>query len=503
MLHSPSARHHSTQPASLSRRGFLSAAGAVGVGAAALAGATTAHADADLAPSGRRRLVTTPAELEAAFAGAEPGDVIMMKNGTWRDVGIEFRAKGSADRPIILRAQTPGKVIISGTSYLKIVGDHLVVDGLTFRDGAAPLNHLHLIQFSDWDEAAEPGTVTQYSNHCRLTNVVVDRFNKEQVLPAGKDVWVGLWGTHNRIDHCAFLNKTSYALLIIGWRPEGVPDHHRIDNNYFSDIPNNGYSAAAVVIRLGDGVNALEPAHSVIERNVFENMEGIGRIVSLKCSNSTIRDNTFWRASGAICSRSGSFNTVERNFIFEGMDTNDGYYTGGMLMIGEGHVIRGNYVQGCTARGKAALQLYAGDPNNGPGVGTYYPTKDVVVENNTFVDNAKNIIVNMYYSEEKGWTIPVENITYRENAIVGNDSPSPVIDEVEVPPIGDIIYEGNQFFGGNLEGLTDTPGIEITDPGLVEQPDGTYEYLPHSQLRHNIATRPLTKADVGPEWGWR
>ncbi|MFW6599654.1 polysaccharide lyase 6 family protein [Propionibacteriaceae bacterium Y2011] len=409
MQHSPSAMHRSTQPASLSRRGFLSAAGAVGVGVGATALDTkTALADVQPTAPSRHLLVKTPAELTAAIAASEPGDVIMLKNGTWRDIGIDFRAMGTPDGPITLRAQTPGKVIISGTSYLRIIGDHLVVDGLTFRDGAAPLNHLHLIQFSDWDENAAPGTQTQYSNHCRLTNVVVDRFNKEQVLPAGKDVWVGLWGTHNRIDHCAFLNKISYALLIIGWRPLGVPDHHRIDNNYFSDIPNNGYSAAAVVIRLGDGVNALEPAYSVIERNVFENMEGIGRIVSLKSSNSTIRDNTFWKASGSICSRAGSFNTVERNFIFPGMETNDGYYTGGMLMIGEGHVIRGNYVQGCQPRGKAALQLYAGDAKNGPGVGSYYPTKDVVVENNTFVDNAKNIIVNMYYSEEKGWDVPVE-----------------------------------------------------------------------------------------------
>ncbi|MFW6599653.1 hypothetical protein ACQBAU_09255 [Propionibacteriaceae bacterium Y2011] len=78
-----------------------------------------------------------------------------------------------------------------------------------------------------------------------------------------------------------------------------------------------------------------------------------------------------------------------------------------------------------------------------------------------------------------------------------------MIDEVEVPPIGDIIYEDNQFHGGNLEGLTDVPGIEITDPGLVQQADGTYRYRSNSPLRHNITTRPLTKADVGPGWNWR
>src|SRR5699024_5067479 len=214
---------------------------------------------------------------------------------------------GNARHPITLRAQTPGKVIISGTSYLKIIGDHLIVDGLTFRDGAAPLNHLHLIQFSDWPNG-DP--TTQYSNHCRPTNVVVDRFNKEQVLPEGKDVWVGLWGHHNRVDHCAFLGKTSYARLMIAWRPDGTPNYHSIDNNYFSDIPNNHYSAAAVVIRIGDGMQALTDSRSIIERNLFENMEGIGAIVTLKCSGSTIRDNTFRRATGAITLRQGDRNLV-------------------------------------------------------------------------------------------------------------------------------------------------------------------------------------------------
>ncbi|MGO1973125.1 MAG: polysaccharide lyase 6 family protein [Propionibacteriaceae bacterium] len=482
----------------VSRRSFLAAAGVVGVGAQlAVVGVGPAHADEDSSPNGRARLVRTQAELEAAFAVARPGDTIMMKNGVWRDVGIEFRAVGTERKPITLRAQVPGKVIISGTSYLRIIGHHLVVDGLTFRDGAAPLDRSHLIQFSDWLDS-DPSDGGYHSSHCRLTNLVVDRFNK---VTDGGDIWIGLWGHHNRVDHSAFLNKTSNALLMIGWRPFGIPDHHRIDNNYFSDIPNNGYSAAAVVIRLGDGHNALEPAYSVIERNVFENMEGIGRIVSLKSSNSIIRDNTFWRASGAICSRAGSFNTVERNFVFPGIDTEGGRYTGGMLMIGEGHVIRGNYIQACRATGKAALQLYEGQDDNGPGVGGYYPTKDVLIENNTFVDNDKNIIVGMYYDPEKGYDVPVENITYRQNAIVGNDATFPVIDEHD-PPVGDIVYEGNQFFGGNLDGLDGVPGVEITDPGLVLQSDGTYRYGADSPLRENISTQPLTKADVGPRWRW-
>ncbi|MGD7707064.1 polysaccharide lyase 6 family protein [Microlunatus sp. Y2014] len=472
----------------LSRRQVIGVAGTAGLAmVAAGASAVPAHAV--------DHFVDTRAELDAAIAAAQPGDTITMANGAWADMEIVLRTSGTAAAPITLRAETRGGVHIIGTSYLQLVGDHLVVDGLRFRDGAAPLNHLHLIEFRGVE-----GGGYRHANNCRLTNVLVDRYNKA-IGEGGKDVWVGLFGADHEIDHCSFIGKTSESVLMIGWRATGDPNRWHIHHNYFSDIPNNGLSAAALAIRLGDGNQALTDSDSIIEYNLFERMEGIGRIVSLKCSNTVIRDNTFREASGSICSRAGDRNTVERNFILPGIGTNDGFYTGGMLMIGAGHVIRGNYVQGCRVRGKAALQLYEGDTTNGPGEGSYYPTKDVTFENNTFVDNDKNIIVGMYYDPAKGLDVPVEDITYRQNAILGNASANPVIETLD-PPIGDIVYEDNQFFGGNLEGLEDIPGIEITDPGLVVQPDGTYRFATGSPLAGNITTEPLTTGDVGPVWEW-
>ena len=128
----------SDNPTRLARRSVIGAAGALGLGLAAIGVPQSARA-AD-------HLVHDPTELSEAIAAAQPGDTITMANGVWRDVQIVFRTNGTDTAPITLRAQSPGEVIISGTSYLQLVGDHLVVDGLTFRDGAAPLNHLHLIE---------------------------------------------------------------------------------------------------------------------------------------------------------------------------------------------------------------------------------------------------------------------------------------------------------------------------------------------------------------------
>ena len=471
----------------LSRRRVLGAAGAVGLG---VLGAGVVNLPAHAAD----RFVATRAELTAAITAAQPGDTITMANGAWADMEIVLRTSGIAAAPITLRAETRGGVHITGTSYLQLVGDHLVVDGLRFRGGAAPLNHLHLIEFR--------GVVSgsyRHANHCRLTNVLVDHYNKA-IGEGGQDVWVGLFGADHEVDHCAFVGKTSESVLMIGWRSTGDPNRYHIHHNYFSDIPNNRISAAALAIRIGDGNQALTDSDSIIESNLFERMEGIGRIVSLKCSGTVIRDNTFREASGSICSRAGDRNTIERNFILPGLETNNGFYTGGMLIIGADHIIRNNYIQGCRQAGKGAIVLYEGQDDNGPGVGGYYPTKNVTIENNTLADNDKNVIVGMYYDPEKGLDVPVEGTSFVGNAVLGNDGPDPMITVLD-PAVGET-FSGNQFFGGNTDGIEGNTGIEIEDPGLALGADGHYHFAPGSPLADNIVSTPLVKADVGPEWSW-
>ena len=49
--------------------------------------------------------------LARAVSSVSPGESIILQDGTWRDVQVRLVATGQADRPITLRAQTPGKVI--------------------------------------------------------------------------------------------------------------------------------------------------------------------------------------------------------------------------------------------------------------------------------------------------------------------------------------------------------------------------------------------------------
>ena len=71
-------------------------------------------------------LVRDQSGYAAAVKKAAPGDRIVLADGEWRDFQIVFTGSGTADKPITLTAQTPGKVVIAGKSNLRVGGKHLV-----------------------------------------------------------------------------------------------------------------------------------------------------------------------------------------------------------------------------------------------------------------------------------------------------------------------------------------------------------------------------------------
>jgi len=77
-------------------------------------------------------------ELLAADKRAKPGDIITLQNGVWENSLIELSSKGTPQKPIIFKAATIGKVIFSGKSSLRIAGEYLEVQGLSFFNGYSP-----------------------------------------------------------------------------------------------------------------------------------------------------------------------------------------------------------------------------------------------------------------------------------------------------------------------------------------------------------------------------
>jgi hypothetical protein len=79
--------------------------------------------------------VSTTVELEAAIGNAQAGDEIVIAAGTYALTGASCTANGSEAQPIVVRAATPGAVVIQMDALegFKVSGAHWHFEGLEVR----------------------------------------------------------------------------------------------------------------------------------------------------------------------------------------------------------------------------------------------------------------------------------------------------------------------------------------------------------------------------------
>ncbi|HEX8203473.1 MAG TPA: polysaccharide lyase 6 family protein [Isosphaeraceae bacterium] len=408
--------------------------------------------------------VATTAEIARVLKGVRPGDTISLRDGTWRDAEILFEADGTPQRPITLRARTPGGVILSGRSNLRIAGRHLVVAGLCFHRAD---HRTDLIAFRRDSK--------RLASHCRLTNCAVVDCN----APDGSSEtrWVSLYGDHNRVDHCAIRGKTTRGATLVVWLAGG-PAEHRIDHNHFGPRPELKRNGGET-IRVGDSKTSLSDARVVVESNCFEACNGEAEVISNKSCANVYRFNTFRRCSGALTLRHGHRCVVEGN-VFLGQAARG---TGGVRIVGEDHVVINNYfadLEGDDAR--AALAIMNGQPDSPPD--GYAPVKRAVVAFNTFVDCKETLVVGLT-DEDAGNRVPPEDCTLANNLIVGRRGP---LVDLRVPPV-------RFHWRGNLVGGRD-PGVGgLAGDRLVESPLGQED----GELRRPSPTSPVIGAAEGDD----
>jgi len=410
-------------------------------------------------------LVADPAAYAAAVKQAKPGDRIILRDGVWRDFQIVFTGRGTADKPITLTAQTPGGVILSGQSNLRIGGEHLVVSNLVFRDGWSPTKELIAFRRDSKTPAS----------HTRLTGIVVDRFTNPD--RRAEDIWVAIYGTDNRVDHSWFAGKGNGGVTLAVIRPKGQPGENRarIDHNFFGPRPPLG-SNGGETIRVGTSDESLSDSKSLIENNWFEGCDGEVEIVSVKSGGNIIRGNH------------GNGNLVERN-IFLGRGKAS---TGGIRVINRDQVVRHNYLEGVTGTGfLSAIAVMHGVPNSA--INRYHQVANAVIEGNSIVD-ASRITFGAGADAER--SAPPVSSRFTNNLIYtasGKD-----IVRVEGDASG-IAMAGNVQSGPPPTGLT---GFAQTDLKLIRAANGLL-YPADPALAAIGAPRDLVmlkREDAGPAW---
>jgi poly(beta-D-mannuronate) lyase len=396
------------------------------------------------------------AALKTALSAAQPGDNLILRAGEWRDANLVFTGRGTPAAPITLKAATPGQTVFTGQSTLRIGGVHLVVEGLLFRDPAPEVSDL--IQFR-----ADSKHLAQ---HCRLTNCAVIG-----TLPAdgGRESrWIGLYGAGHRVDHCTFQGKPGKGATFVVWLGEGGEGRHQVDHNHFGPRERLGKNGGET-IRIGDSQTSMLAANCVVEMNLFERCNGEAECISNKSCGNIYRENTFLEVAGTLTLRHGNCCVVERN-AFLG---NSAKGTGGIRIIGEDHIVRGNYLERLTGDdARSALCLMLGIPNSP--VNRYFQVQRARVEDNTLVDCEHSILIGL--SDDQHATLaPVETV-FSGNRV---SSPKQAVIEARCPLDG-ITWKGNVFFGKTL-GIPAEAGIEIGEP--------------------NVAPLPaITRAEVGTAW---
>ena len=426
----------------------------------------------------RDMLVADQAQYKAAVKKAQPGDTIILADGEWRDFQIVFTGSGSAAKPITLTAQTKGNVLLTGQSNLRMAGQHLLVSGLVFKNGASPTSEV--ISFRRDSKTL--------ATNSRITEIVIDGYSKAD--RRADDIWVALYGTGNRVDHSHFEGKTNSGVTLAVIRRTGDPldNRHRIDHNYFGPRPPLG-SNGGETIRIGTSEESLSDSRTTVERNIFDRTSGEVEIVSVKSGGNIIRENLVLEAQGAFVLRHGNGNLVERN-IFLGKGVPD---TGGVRVINRDQIVRGNYFEGLAGTSfKSAISVMNGVPNSV--INRYHQVANARIEGNSNIDSAR---ITLAAGADAERSAAPTGSKFERNLIVGAKGQDPFRAEGEIAGIG---------LAGNVEAKVAKPlltaGVEQREVALKRAANGLL-YPTDPALAAVGAPRdlkPVTRGEVGAPW---
>ncbi|WP_434037187.1 chondroitinase-B domain-containing protein [Formosa sp. 4Alg 33] len=466
----------------------------------------------------------------------QPGDQIILKNGVYdTDERMRFLGSGTAENPVIFRAETPGGVIFTGGPRLTIggesdkttgeiiaTGEYLIVDGFHWKGGYGASN---FIEFRNGYDFAHHSTI----QNCAIDGLEIEPDDIEDGVYA-KHRWIVLYGTYNSVLNCSFMNKKSAGALILAeysynavGPPYGDDDDdnanntrcelvgHTISNNYFYKYEKKDQSfenaGDSETIRIGTSEYQNVNSGAVVSNNYFVEADGENEIITNKSKNNFYINNTFRRSRGSLVLRHGSNATVEGNyFLGENVDG-----TGGIRITDSDHTITNNYIQDCITvldqakwnngitfiggGDDAAVNCSSTKVSNG-----YQQTENITVSRNTIV----NTNAPLFYNTDKGSTDPTgvvsDNLIYftSDNAniseVISGDTDNAYAN------LGTALsYSGNLFTGTTL-GVTNDGFAEGTDVTATENGEiftfagadgkgadmGTYSPATDSMVGHGI-----------------
>ncbi len=374
-----------------------------------------------------------------------PGTTLEVPDGKYPTKGeicIES-TRGTAEKPVVIRAQNRGKVVISGKAGFKLKDcEHVVIEGFVFEN-----------------DANQQGVLLEDCRHVRVTRNVFRLNEKEK--PRWMQHWVyiiGMRSGHNRVDHNLFEKKLNRGSMFFARGDDATltpTEHDQLDHNHFRDVVYANDSNGHETLRTGGN-----------------DLGAIGR-----STHTIMEHNTFLDCIGSICLRLGNRNEIHHNTML-----NPGKVTpaGGVKIYGFDQHVHHNHFQDLTGTGHVApLAVLPGrfDTETTDQIGRVYsdhtsgaPTR-AKIEANVWVDCAALVIGRE--KPDKDYPFSPHDCTFTENLVVRTQTLK--------PPLV-ILGPTREFKGqGNVMDLADHESIPVDKPwnnwfsehrGLVQNKDG-------------------------------
>ena len=376
-------------------------------------------------------LVSNTSELNIALDKVKAGDIIIWKDGAYTDVKISFSPKknGTEKAPIILRAQTAGKVILSGNAQIFISGSYLQVEGFLFEGNCTLGDKESAIKLGPDGKGAED------ASHCRVTNCAIVNYTRTEESGIDNNS-IALEGTYNEIDHCYFYGKTNKGPTVVVNYPinkkvnKGTDDlpstYHHVHHNYwgYRTFSSNGGEQIRV------GVSGASNTHgfNIIEYNYFEDERNEGEVISNKSCDNIYRFNTLAGNDGSLVLRNGRDNFAYGNYINGKSGRNE---SGGLRVVNFNNTVFNNYIENCEGGGKALKSpIVVMSGLVGAGINEYHAADNAIVAYNTVVNSLGPAIAIGVGNAHKGKPfVAPKNVVFAGNVLIhiSGKNPDPFI----------------------------------------------------------------------------
>ncbi len=330
-------------------------------------------------------LVHNEGEFKNIGKIVSPGDSIIIAKGTYEPWSVIITTVGTVNHPIIIQAETIGKVIFTGDAkqpIFRLSGRYTILNGITFKS----CNVLRV------DKSTGMLVELHNAEYCRLTECVFSQnVAKEQYIPL---VSVSGKGIYNRIDHCIFIGNADNQELQVRIAKDACPKYTLIDYNIFMDKNKVRWQGVngGECLQIGQDNVLLGAfkAHTIVRENRFIRCKGEAEVISNKSSNNKYVKNYFEDCVGELVMRGGNDCIIDSNVIKGG--------NCGIRVNGTGHQITNNSINDV----KIAIRLMYGMTSGKKGIGFYIAASNCLIKNNHIENVRTGILIGD--SKDADWT---------------------------------------------------------------------------------------------------